>query len=358
VEDWCHLSSRTSDPTGLKAAVRVISKFATEMGLSLVNECSDDRSVWTWQTRAGMDDGILLLAHLDVPMDLETPPIAFRRDPEWLCGEGVGTSRAPIVCMQSALRALRSIRKLRKVPLGLLLYTDEGRECRYSFRLIQAAAGKARQVLVLRPGILESSVITQRRGWRKYYFTVTGESRKLGRIYKSRGVLRWATDCLDNFARLTSKEKRVAVAASEVRTESYPQMLPHRIVATVFVSYLNVKDAVAAEMSMRNTIKTKDFKCRLELVSERPSLKRSRKGDLLYKKLKGIADKWEIPLDKEFSLSPSAGGLVPKKIPVICGIGPVARDLDTPHESVLRISLMQRTLLLAQYLASKAWDSK
>jgi hypothetical protein len=29
----------------------------------------------------------------------------------------------------------------------------------------------------------------------------------------------------------------------------------------------------------------------------------------------------------------------------------VARDLGTPHESVLRISLVQRTLLLTQFLA-------
>jgi D-alanine-D-alanine ligase len=358
VEDWCHLSSRTSDPTGMREATQVINKFVTEMGLSVVDEYTDDRAVWTWQTRAGMENGIILLAHLDIPMDLQAPSVAFRRDPEWLYGEGIGTSRAPIVCMQFALRALRSVRKLRKIPLGLLLYTDEGRECRYSSKLIQAAVAKAGQVLVLRPGNLENNVVTQRRGWRKYRFAVTGEPRRLGKIYRKRGVLRWATDCLDHFAMLTSKEKRIAVSTSEFKTESYPQMLPHRVVANILVSYLNLKDADAAEMLMRNTIKTKDFRCVLELVSERPPLKRSKKSDALYRQLKDVADQWEIPLDREFSLSPSVGGLVPAKIPAICGIGPVARDVATPQEGVLRISLMQRTLLLAQYLASRARNNK
>lgn len=358
VEDWCHLSSRTSDPTGMREATQVINKFATEMGLSVVDEYTDDRAVWTWQTRAGMENGIILLAHLDIPMDLQAPSVAFRRDPEWLYGEGIGTSRAPIVCMQFALRALRSVRKLRKIPLGLLLYTDEGRECRYSSKLIQAAVAKVGQVLVLRPGNLENNVVTQRRGWRKYRFAVTGEPRRLGKIYRKRGVLRWATDCLDHFAMLTSKEKRIAVSTSEFKTESYPQMLPHRVVANILVSYLNLKDADAAEMLMRNTIKTKDFRCVLELVSERPPLKRSKKSDALYRQLKDVADQWEIPLDREFSLSPSVGGLVPAKIPAICGIGPVARDVATPQEGVLRISLMQRTLLLAQYLASRARNNK
>ena len=353
VERWCRLSSRTSDPTGMREATQVINKFATEMGLSVVDQFSDDRMIWTWQTKAGVDNGVLLLAHLDVPVDLQAPSVAFRRDPEWLYGEGVGTSRAPIVCMQFAFRALKNVRKLKNIPLGLLLYTDEGRECRYSSKLIRDAVARAGQVLILRPGNLDNSVITQRRGWRKYLFTVRGEPRRLGKIYKKRGVLRWATDCLDDSAKLTSREKRVAVAASELKTESYPQMLPHRAVANIFVSYLNLKDADAVEASMLNTIKTRDFKCVLELVSERPPLKKSKKSEALYRQLKDVADRWEIPLARESSLSPSVGGLVPAKIPAICGIGPVARDVDTPQEGVLRISLMQRTLLLAQYLASR-----
>jgi D-alanine-D-alanine ligase len=125
-----------------------------------------------------------------------------------------------------------------------------------------------------------------------------------------------------------------------------------------YVSYLNVRAADFAEASMRNTIKTREFKSVLELISDRPPLKKSTKSEVLYKRLKEVADRWEIPLDREYSLSPSVGGLVPTKVPAICGVGPVARDVDTPQEGVLRISLMQRTLLLAQFLSSKARGNK
>ena len=47
---------------------------------------------------------------------------------------------------------------------------------------------------------------------------------------------------------------------------------------------------------------------------------------------------------------PSAAGLVPPQVPVICGIGPIARDLFTTQEAVNRISLIQRTLLIADFL--------
>jgi D-alanine-D-alanine ligase len=353
IEKWCHLSSRTSDPVGMRESSKVMDTFARDMGLTVAEDLTDERFVRTWQTKAGIDKGVLAILHLDVPMDINAPSTAFRRDPEWLYGEGIGTSRAPVVCLQYALRALKRTRRLGHIPFGLLVYTDEGRECRYSTKLVHAATAKASEVLVLRPGNLENSVITQRRGWRKYRFTVTGEARRVGKIYKKRGILRWTSDCLDGFAQLTSKERRVAVAISELRTEAYPQMLPHRAISNVYVSYLNAKDADTIDKSMREVINSREFRNTLELVSDRPPLRRSKRGDTLFRKLKEVADQWEIPLDKEFSLSPSIGGLAPTKVPTICGVAPIARDVDTPQEAVLRISVMQRTLLLAQYLASK-----
>ena len=67
----------------------------------------------------------------------------------------------------------------------------------------------------------------------------------------------------------------------------------------------------------------------------------------------GHGEKWDIPLDKESSVWPSAGGLVPARCAAVCGLGPAVRGLYTPQEAVLRISLMQRTLLLAQFLVEK-----
>jgi D-alanine-D-alanine ligase len=358
VENLCHISSRTSDPTGMREVVNRLHKFAKETDLTLTEEYTDDRSVWTWESKTGLDKGILLISHLDIPLGINSPSIAFRRDPEWIYGEGVGSSRAPLVCLQNAIRALRSIRKLRIIPIGLLFYTDEGRECRYSSKLIEKAMAQASEVLILRPGNLENNLVTQRRGWRKYRFVAESKPRRLGKIYKKRGVLRWASDCLDEFSKLTSKEKRIAVATSEFKAEAHPQMLPHRIIAEVFVSYLNIKDAETVENEMKQKIKSKDFKCTLEMISDRPPMKKTKKSDILYRQLKAVADKWEIPLDREFSLSPSVGGLVPSKIPTICGVGPIARDVDTPQEAVLRISLVQRTLLLGQYLATKARKNK
>ena len=72
----------------------------------------------------------------------------------------------------------------------------------------------------------------------------------------------------------------------------------------------------------------------------------------LLSQLESVAKKWKIPFDTETSLWPSVAGLAPKDTPVVCGVGPVARALHTGQEGVSRISLVQRTLLLAEYLLS------
>ena len=72
----------------------------------------------------------------------------------------------------------------------------------------------------------------------------------------------------------------------------------------------------------------------------------------LIESIQKVAEIWDIPFNTTSSLWPSVAGFVPDLTPVICGMGPVADQLYTPQESVLRISLIQRTLLLTQYLLS------
>jgi D-alanine-D-alanine ligase len=102
---------------------------------------------------------------------------------------------------------------------------------------------------------------------------------------------------------------------------------------------------------MKSILGKKGLRWSLEKVSGRPPMKERRGNISLAKNLMATAQKWEIPLELESSLMPSAGGYAPAKIPVVCGIGPVARDLYAPQEAINRISLIQRTLLIAEFLA-------
>ncbi len=356
LEEWVRHSSRTSDTHGIHDAFIKFGNLFDELGLVKVKEFSDERIVNTWQTKRGFEKGTLLIGHLDVPLETNVATQAFRRDPEWLYGEGIGVSRAPLTMLEFSLKALRSFRLLRKIPLGILYYADEGRYCQYSKEIIRKAAGRAGKVLVLRPGNLENKVITQRRGLRRYRLIVEGSPRRLGKTYRKPEVLRWVSNKLREIPKLSSPGKKLDIAVGEFRTEAFPQLLPHRVISTLLVSYLNVHDADEVEQEFRNLFGEKGYQTRLEMISDRSPMKKRKANDRLLRSLQKAASVWDIPISHESSLYPSVAGLVPSSATVVCGIGPVAHDLATPKEAVQRISLLQRTLLLAQYLVDRLED--
>ncbi|MCK4659015.1 MAG: ATP-grasp domain-containing protein [Phycisphaerae bacterium] len=351
LEEWTNFSSLTDNPIGLREAVQRVGHMLCGLGMKSVREFTDEPATCAWQTTLGFGDGALFIGHLDVPVDGLIARQMFRREPEWLYGEGIGSSRAPLVMLEFALRALRSTRQLPKLPIGVLYYTDEGRDAPNSAEVIRAAASRAKRVFVLRPGNVGDSVVTQRRGQRKYRLRVEGESLRPGRAARKPEVLRWVWNKLEEFAHLTSRKQRLSVSAVDIQAEKLPMLLPHRVTATILVTFPDAKAADEVEQKMRAGLGKQRLRWELQEISNRPPMKERRGNLRLAKSLADVAEQWDIPLKRESSVWPSVAGLVPAKTACLCGIGPVARDLGTPHEAIQRISLVQRTLLLAEFLA-------
>ncbi|MGD2109429.1 MAG: ATP-grasp domain-containing protein [Phycisphaerae bacterium] len=350
LQEWTELTSHTIDPVGIREAVRRLDQTVGKLGLRSVSDLTDERSVWTWQSAKGLEGGTLLVGHLDVPMDAEIAPQLFRREPEWLYGDGIATTRAPLVMLEFAMRALRDVQRLRRLPLGVLYYADEGRDARYSGELIRAAASQAKRVLVLRPGSTGGSVVTKRRGQRKYRFRVIGEPVRPGRPTSTPESLRWMWRKLDDLCELSDRKKRLSVSTIELHTERLPMLLPHRMRAIILMTYPDAAKADETEAQMRETLGKKGPRWELELISDRPPMKERRGTLRLAKSLADTAAEWDIPLKNESSVWASVAGFVPAKTACLCGTGPIGRDLGTPQEAVQRISLIQRTLLMAQFL--------
>jgi D-alanine-D-alanine ligase len=335
----CH----TNDPIGVQGAVRRADRMLVEIGLKPVPELTDERSAWVWETRQGIEGGDLLIANLDVPTTNESQAPVFRKEPEWLYGDGIGSARAPLVMLEMALRAVRSVRRLRQRSMGVLLYTDEGRDARYSAERIRIASQHARRVLVLRPGNVGDAILTQRRGQRKYRFRAVSEPRRPGKVSKSPEVLRWGA-------------RRISVSTLDIRPETLPMLLPHRVTCQLLVTYPKADVADEIESRMREHLGRRGPKWELELISDRPPMAERRANLGLARTLEEVARRWDIPFRRESSVWPSVAGLVGGKTACVCGLGPVARDLGTPQEAVQRISLVQRTLLLADYLGGERED--
>lgn len=350
VEHWTNISSRSDDPVGIKLAADEMDETLNDIGLRQVREFTDHRDVWTWESPAGLAGGTLLLSHLDVPVNPQLGMEHFHRDPEWLFGEGIGGSRAPLTMIEFALRAIKHTRRLNRLKLGVVTYADEGRDADESADIITRVSRQADQVLVLNPGNIGDRIVTARRGQRRYRLMVEGKPLKLGQAGRSAEVMRIIYSKLDELTSLTNRKARIAVSAVDIRTEAYPLRLPHRARISLQVSYPDESAALDIERDMKRILRGGGVKWDLVLESDRPPMVERRANRPLVNSLKAIANEWDIPLETESSLWPSAAGLVPERTPVICGVGPVAQKLYTSREAVSRISLVQRTLLLAQFL--------
>ena len=353
MSEWVGHSGRTTDPIGLQQAQKRLAGVFEELAMRPVPELTNPPSNWIWETERGLDDGLLLIGYLDVPIDVGFPMQPFRREPEWLYGEGVGSSRAPMVMLEYALRALRSMRRLKQLPLGVLYYADEGLDARYSAKTIRAAAARAKEVLILRPGNIGDRVVTQRRGQRRYLFRVEGEPERPGRASRRVNPLRWTWNKLETIAQLTSQRERVSVSTMDMHTERLPMRLPHRVNSTLVITYPDAATADAVVGKIREAIGKGGPRWDLELVADRPPMLERPEGMRLYEEWKQLADKWEMPLDHESSVWPSVAGLLPPDKACLCGVGPVARDLRTPQECIQRISMVHRTLLLTEFLVGR-----
>ena len=356
LREWVELSSRTGDPIGIQQATRKVGQIFDSMNLKRVPELSDDPEVFTWETARGLEGGLLLVAHADVPMDQRTPHQPFRREPEWLYGEGIGTSRAPLVMLEYVLRSLRSIRRLRRLPLGICLYTDEGRGAQVSREKIQAAAARAKRVIVLRPGTRGDGVIVRRRGNRKFRLRVVGEGPFPGRGVQDRATLRWTCQKLEALSLLNSAKDRVSLSTLDMRTERHPMRLPHRVTAHLLMTYPDPSVADLVEARMRSILGRGGPKWELAVESDRPPMRERPINNRFLKTIAEIAVDQKVVLKKDTSSWASVAGLVPPKVACLCGVSPVARDRGTPQESIQRISLIQRTLILAELLATELED--
>ena len=272
--------------------------------------------------------------------------------PEGLYGEGVASSRAGIVCMLQALTALYEVNKLDQAKVGVFIYSDAGRGMRYSSRVLRQAAAVAGNVIVLQPGFLGGQVVDQRRGSRKFSIQVDGSSMRIGFRGEQEDVLSWFLKKAASVSDLSRPEHRLSAAVQEVHSERYSMLLPHRVRATVYITYLESQLADLAEAEIRKvfTPAYPELRAYVEKLEDRPPLVRSDVTASIILRLKKISEEWKLPFGVESSLLPSAAGEVPENVPVICGFSPAGREIFTPYECVHRGELLQRALLLTLFL--------
>lgn len=351
LKTWTNIPSWTEDPVGIHTVLRKIEEKMKKLGLAISEEHTNGRSAWTWSTKAGFNDGTLLVVPLDIPGNRTGFPIPFRSEQEWLYGEGIASSRGGLTTLLRALEALKETKVLNSKKIGVFYYNDEGRGMRYSSPTLVEAAKWVKQVIIMQPGFEGGKIIDQRRGTKKFAIILEGVPIRVGSRAKQIDTLSYFLKQAQGLQALSSPDKKLTVAVHDLHSERYSVLLPHRVKATVSLTYLDEGMSRTAEKKIREIFKNnpKGIQAFVEKLEERPPMTK-RINNPLMDKLKNLSTDWKIPFGTESSLLATAAGVIPSDIPVVCGFGPASRGLYTPNEAINRTELIEKTLLLSLLL--------
>ncbi|SHE88057.1 M20/M25/M40 family metallo-hydrolase [Alkalibacter saccharofermentans] len=354
LKEWTNIPSWTGDPVGIGTMIKRLEKSFEDLEMTKASDFTNNRSAWTWETTQGFEGGTLMVVTIDVPHEGKGGyPIPFRREPEWLYGEGIASSRAGIACVIQALSALKIAGKIEDKKLGVFIYSDEGRGMRYSSHMLRLASAKAKEVIIMQPGFLNGKVVDQHRGSRKYSILVEGPFQRTGAHTTTPDAMSWFLAKSEIIRNISRPKEMINMAVQEVHSERYSILLPHRVRATVYLSFLDKDLAQQAEdalYSMFENPSEDEISVYIQKLEERPPLNKSERTSQMTEKLRIISEEWKLPFGTESGLLPTAGGEVPESTDLICGFGPASRDMFTPNECIHRGELLQRALLLTMYL--------
>lgn len=351
LKNWTNLYTATDDPVSKQAFIRKLDYRLRKLKIKKNVHYTGGKSHWFWTGKQGFQDGTVFVIPMDIPGDRGSYPIPFRKEPEKLFGEGIASSRAGLISVLKTFDALYHVGKLDEKKVGIFVYGDEGQGMRYSGETLIKIAKRAKNVIVMHPGYNENKVIHQRRGAIKFKVVVEGSSMRIGSPTTG-NALDFLLEKVMEIKDLDRENKYLTVAVQDIQSKRYSMLVPHRVTANVFITYLDQDKAKKAEGSLRKIFQTKKkgIKTYLEKLEERPPMKNTKATLALEKELEDVAKKWNIPFGSESTLLPSAAGEVSKHAAVICGMAPSSKDLYTPNESVNRTELIQKTLLISQFL--------
>ncbi len=293
---------------------------------------------------------VLFLSHLDNEVPF-TRQVQYRETEHKLYGTAIWESKGGLAVLIGALRALRFVRLMRKIRIGILLTTDNTLQSRITKDTIIEISNRAKAVIGLSGASLKGSVITSRSGAAVYDCQMN-----LVNADKEEDVAE-ANACfnhlLASLAKLSSESNRAVVTLREVRMKSSVANLFAHGEAQLSVRFNDSGQAAVLDHKIYQLVKrTKCGKSRFHVSGKirRPPMPRTSEVADLYIRVRDVSKKLDIRTVEEHRWSSSDICLVSQGKSMIDGLGPIG---DAPHddeEYILRHSILDRSVLLASLL--------
>jgi D-alanine-D-alanine ligase len=293
---------------------------------------------------------VLLLSHLDSSIPF-TRQSHYRETEQKLYGPAIWDCKGGLAVMVAALRALRFVRLLRKIKIGILLTTDNTLQGKITGNSIQDISSRAKAVIELSGASLDGTVVTSRSGAAVYNCQMNlvnaANAEDVSRAIASFSHL------LTSLTRLSSEADGVVVVPREARMNSGIATLFAQCEASLSIRFNNQEQAEALDQKIRMIVKkanSKKNRFQIEGSVRRLPMICNQETKQLYQQVKAIGTSMDIRVLEEHRWSSSDICSVNQNRARIDGLGPVG---DAPHEHgeyILRHSLLDRAAILALLL--------
>ena len=309
------------------------------------------------------EDDVLLLGHLDTGAPV-TEWAPYRADDRRIFGTGAAESKGGIAIALAALRALRHIRRLRQLRVGILLTSDGAGTGAGGRQLIEAAAGRARNVIGLKAGEPGGGLISARAGESRYYLE-SAFRRQQREVSAERIVRHFANRmlALQELSREPPEQEADDGAAAEplpsngvhahitqMRYDAGGGRLPSRAEAELTVRYTDPEtgdeiDERVERIAAART--TPGIRLQVSARPGRPALRPTERDRELLDTIQRVAGELSLKAPAEYRWASADICFAPDTAARIDGMGPVGGAARTDDEYILRHSLVERATLLA-----------
>ncbi len=262
-------------------------------------------------------------------------------------GSGIWEHKGGLVILLTALQALRFVRQLTKIKIGILLTTDDTLQGRFAKNLIENISSQSKTVLALHGANLDGGLVTSRSGAARYHFEfqLTGDAEAEDIAVASK----WLGKIIQGWTNLSNTHEGIVIAPQSINYDSnITEPQAHGIIK-LSARYNESGQFDIIDESMKKVIqksRNKHIVTQLDGGERRPPMPRSETVEWLWNYLKETADSLDIRIREEHRWSSADICFANDRLYRIDGLGPVGQK-GKHSEYIYKHSILERATLLA-----------
>ncbi|NNM04572.1 MAG: M20/M25/M40 family metallo-hydrolase [Gemmatimonadetes bacterium] len=326
-------------------------------GLFPVHRVVEHREVGNLHILSTVTEGtsIYLLGHMDTVFPPNHPFKECRLDGDKLRGPGSGDMKAGVASIVYSVLALHDAGVLDRVPLTVILGSDEEIGAVYSRSVYEEEREKALACLVVEGGGVNREIVVSRNGKIGARVDCIGQDQHVGAVdlQKASAVLELAHKTI-SLEGLNGTFPGVRVNVGKVEGGLGPATIPAKSHALIDVRWQDqsVRDELVA--SIADAVGREDLPgCRSEftIMNERSAWPLTSGTQRLSEIVKKVSLELGHPIQQEHRLGTSDSNFFGcAGVPTIDGLGPICKGYHTADEFVYVSSIPERTALVARSL--------